>query len=108
IVISRGVIARDAVTGEFAAGPEEVLSPDAASDHWDVIEGQGSLFHPGFAGVTLGLLHGSQPDVFVVCHDPSRSTIMGLPGLELPTLAEVIELTVALGRRTNPTIRCAG
>jgi uncharacterized NAD-dependent epimerase/dehydratase family protein len=66
------------------------------------------LFHPGFAGVTLGLLHGSQPDVFVVCHDPTREEVMGLPGLLLPSLEEVIELTVALGRRTNPEIRCAG
>jgi len=66
------------------------------------------LFHPGFAGVTLGLLHGSQPDVFVVCHDPTRGSVMGLPGLVLPGLEEVIHLTIGLGRRTNPAIRCGG
>lgn len=108
IMIAGSGIPMDAVVSDFLSGAAESLSPDAAPDHWDVIEGQGSLFHPGFAGVTLGLLHGSQPDVFVVCHDPRRTDVMGLPGLPLPTLAEVIELTMLLGRRTNPAIRCGG
>jgi len=108
IMIAGGGIPMDAVVSDFLSGAAEMLSPNAADDHWDVIEGQGSLFHPGFAGVTLGLLHGSQPDVFVVCHDPTRSDVMGLPGLDLPSLGEVIELTAWLGRRTNPAIRCAG
>jgi len=108
IMIAGGGIPMDAVVSDFLSGAAEVLSPDAAPDHWDVIEGQGSLYHPGFAGVTLGLLHGSQPDVFVVCHDPSRGVILGLPDLELPSLREVIDLTAALGRRTNPAIRCGG
>lgn len=108
IMIAGGGIPMDAVVSDFLSGAAETLSPDAPDDHWDVIEGQGSLFHPGFAGVTLGLLHGSQPDVFVVCHDPSRSEIMGLPGFVLPSIGEVIDLTIALGRRTNPAIRCGG
>jgi uncharacterized NAD-dependent epimerase/dehydratase family protein len=108
IMIAGGGIPMDAVVADFLSGAAEVLSPDAAPDHWDVIEGQGSLFHPGFAGVTLGLLHGSQPDVFIVCHDPSRTDVMGLAGLPLPTIEEVIDLTVTLGRRVNPAIRCAG
>jgi uncharacterized NAD-dependent epimerase/dehydratase family protein len=108
IMIAGGGVPMDAVVADFLSGAAEVLSPDAAADHWDVIEGQGSLYHPGFAGVTLGLLHGSQPDVFVVCHDPVRADVMGLPGLPLPTIEEVIELTVTLGRRVNPAIRCAG
>lgn len=108
IMIAGGGIPMDAVVSDFLSGAAETLSPDAADDHWDVVEGQGSLFHPGFAGVTLGLLHGSQPDVFVVCHDPSRTEIMGLPGLPLPSLQEVIDLTITLGRRTNPAIRCGG
>jgi uncharacterized NAD-dependent epimerase/dehydratase family protein len=76
----------DAGGVRLPVGRAEMVSPAAAEDHWDVIEGQGSLYHPGFAGVTLGLLHGSQPDVFVVCHDPTRTDIVGLPGLPLPSL----------------------
>ena len=85
-----------------------MLSPDAASDHWDVIEGQGSLFHPAYAAVSLGLLHGSQPDVIVVCHEPGRTRILGHPQFELPSVEETIDLNLRLGRRTNPEIRCGG
>ena len=98
----------DAVVADFEAGAAEILTPDAAPDHWDVIEGQGSLSHPGYAGVALGLLHGSQPDVFVVCHHPGRERVLGYPDYPLPSIAETIDLNVRLGRRTNPAIRCAG
>ena len=54
------------------------------SHHWDVIEGQGSLFHPAYAAVSLGLLHGSQPDVIVVCHEPGRTHILGYPSYPMP------------------------
>jgi uncharacterized NAD-dependent epimerase/dehydratase family protein len=90
------------------AGAAEMLSPDAPADHWDVIEGQGSLFHPAYAAVSLGLLHGSQPDVFVVCHEPGRTEVLGAPGYVLPSVEETIDLTLRLGRRTNPYIRCGG
>ena len=63
-----------------------MLSPDAAPDHWDIVEGQGSLFHPSYAGVSLGLLHGSQPDVIVMCHATDRDRILGLEDFETPTL----------------------
>jgi uncharacterized NAD-dependent epimerase/dehydratase family protein len=108
IMISGSGMPMDAVVSDFLSGAAELISPDAPDDHWDVIEGQGSLYHPGFAGVSLGLLHGSQPDVFVVCHDPTRTEIVGLPGLPVPTLEELVALTVTLGRRTNPAIRCGG
>jgi len=98
----------DAVISDFEAGAAEMLSPDAPDDHWDVIEGQGSLYHPAYAAVSLGLLHGSQPDIFVVCHHPGRKTILGLPDFPLPTIEEVIDLNVTLGKRTNPSIRCGG
>ena len=100
IMIAGSGMPMDAVVSDFEAG--------AASDHWDVVEGQGSLFHPAYAAVSLGLLHGSQPDVFVVCHDPSRRHMLGLPDFPMPSVPEVVELTVMLGRRTNPAIRCAG
>ena len=108
IMIAGGGIPMDAVVSDFEAGAAELLSPDAAPDHWDVIEGQGSLMHPAYAAVSLGLLHGSQPDVFVVCHQPGRREMLGMPGYDVPSVREVIDLTLLLGRRTNPAIRCGG
>jgi len=108
IMIAGEGIPIDAVVADFIAGAAELLSPDASADHWDVIEGQGSLFHPAYAGVSLGLLHGSQPDLFVVCHDPIRTAVLGYSERALPSIEQVIEQTVALGRITNPAIRCAG
>ena len=108
ILIAGGGIPMDAVVADFAAGAAEVLSPDAPARHWDVIEGQGSLFHPAYAGVSLAILHGSQPDVFVVCHEPGRERILGHPEYLLPSIEETIELTLRLGARTNPGIRCVG
>ena len=98
----------DAVVADFISGAAEVLSPDNEPDHWDVIEGQGSLFHPGYSGVSLGLLHGSQPDAFVVCHDATRKVVSGWEHYPLPSVAECIDLHVMTGRRTNPAIRCVG
>jgi uncharacterized NAD-dependent epimerase/dehydratase family protein len=108
IMISGGGIPMDAVVADFAAGAAEMLSPAAAPDHWDVVEGQGSILHPAYAGVSLALLHGSQPDVFIVCHDPNRKCLLGDEDFAVPTVEEIIDLTIALGRRTNPAIRCGG
>ena len=108
IMISGGGIPMDAVVSDFEAGAAEMLSPDAPPQHWDVIEGQGSLFHPSYAAVSLGLLHGSQPDVLVVCHQAGREHVMGHPHYPLPSIEETIELNLRLGRRTNATARCAG
>jgi uncharacterized NAD-dependent epimerase/dehydratase family protein len=108
IMIAGSGMPLDAVISDFIAGAVEVLSPDAAPDHWDVIEGQGSLFHPAYAGVSLGLLHGSQPDVFVLCHEPGRAELLGYPGFPTPSLPLAIERHVAMGSLTNPKIRCGG
>src|ERR1700742_4170089 len=108
ILIAGGGMPMDAVISDFEAGAAEMLSPAAPAQHWDVIEGQGSLFHPAYASVSLGLLHGSQPDVFVVCHEPGREAVLGLPDYPLPSIEDVIDMTERLGRRTNPAIRCAG
>jgi len=107
-MISGHGIPMDAVIADFEAGAAEMLSPDAPAEHWDVIEGQGSLFHPAYAGVSLGLLHGSQPDVIVVCHEPNRTHMLGHPAFAVPQMEETIEMNLRLGRRTNPAIRCAG
>ena len=108
IMIAGEGIAIDAVVADFIAGAAEQLSPDNAADHWDVIEGQGSLFHPAYAGVTLGLMHGSQPDALVLCHDPSRRTIDEYPDFPIPALKVAIEDYLRAGRLTNPAVRCVG
>ena len=98
----------DAVVADFISGAAELISPDNDDDHWDVIEGQGSLFHPGYSGVSLGLLHGSQPDAFVVCHDATRAVISGWEHYALPSIRDCIAQHVLLGQRTNADIRCVG
>ncbi len=108
IMIAGQGIPIDAVVSDFVTGAAEVLSPDNDPDHWDVVEGQGALFHPGYLQVTVGLLVGSQPDAFVVCHDALRETITGWPAFRLPTIRQVIDRTIDLGRLTNPAIRCVG
>ena len=108
IMIAGEGIPIDAVVSDFVSGAAEVLSPDNEHDHWDVIEGQGSLFHPGYAAVSLGLLHGSQPDAIVVCHDATRTAVSGWPDYTVPSVADCIDLNLTLGRRTNPAVRCVG
>ena len=108
IMIAGAGIPIDAVVSDFIAGAAEMLTPAADDNHIDVIEGQGSLFHPAYASVSLGLLHGSQPDMFIVCHEPGRTHVLGYPDFSLPTIEEVILQTVALGKLTNPAIRCVG
>ncbi|MFQ5953863.1 MAG: N-acetyltransferase DgcN [Kiloniellales bacterium] len=108
ILIAGEGIAVDAVVADFISGAAEVLSPANEADHWDLIEGQGSLYHLSYAGVSLGLLHGSQPDALVMCHEPTRPHLRGLPGRTLPDLKECIATNVALARMTNPACVCVG
>src|SRR3990167_1493723 len=108
IMIAGRGIPVDSVVSDFVAGAAEMLSPDADPVHWDVIEGQGSLFHPSYAGVSLGLLHGSQPDVLVRCHAHGRDRIVGLPDYPLPSIGRAIEVTVQQAQLTNAHVRCAG
>ena len=108
IFISGRGVAVDSVVADFVSGAAEWLSPDAASQHWDVIEGQGSLFHPAYAGVTLGLLHGSQPDALVLCHDLARAGIADYEGYPIPSYEQCFEAYLAAARLTNPAVRFAG
>ena len=87
-MISGAGLPMDSVVADFAAGAAEMLSPDATPEHWDVIEGQGSLFHPAYAGVSLALLHGSQPDVIVVCHQRAVHRSWGLRTTLFPACAK--------------------
>ncbi len=108
IFIAGDGVSIDAVVADFISGAVEWLSPAAEADHWDLIEGQGSLFHASYAGVSLGLLHGAQPDAIVMCHEPTRRHMRGLPGFPLPDLAQCIEANLQAGRLTNPAVRCIG
>ncbi|HEX9769126.1 MAG TPA: N-acetyltransferase DgcN [Kiloniellales bacterium] len=108
ILIAGSGVSVDAVVADFISGASESLSPANDPDHWDLVEGQGSLFHASFAGVSLGLLHGSQPDVIVMCHEPTRTHMRGLPHYALPDIQTCIEANLSAARLTNPGVVCAG
>jgi uncharacterized NAD-dependent epimerase/dehydratase family protein len=106
-IAERGV-AIDAVIADFISGAVEWLAPANEAEHWDVIEGQGSLFHAAFAGVSLGLLHGAQPDALVLCHEPTRTHMRGLPHAALPDIQDCLDTYVQLAKLTNPDCRFVG
>jgi uncharacterized NAD-dependent epimerase/dehydratase family protein len=108
IMISGRGVPLDAVPCDFIAGAIEQLSPATEPDHWDVIEGQGSLFHPSYAGVTLGLIHGAQADALVLCHEAGRAMLDDLPDFPIPALSEAAELIARHARLTNPQARFVG
>ena len=108
IMIAGEGVPIDAVVSDFISGAAEVLSPANEADHWDVIEGQGSIVHPGYAGVTVGLMHGSQPDALVLCHDAARTGIDGWDGYDLPEMPTIIDHYLSAGRLTNPAVRMVG
>ena len=107
LITGRGVPV-DAVVADFISGAVEWLSPDNDDDHWDVVEGQGSLFHASFAGVTTGLIHGAQPDALVLCHEPTRTHMRGLPSFPIPDLKECIDATLRVAYLTNPNAKFVG
>ncbi|MEM6548039.1 MAG: N-acetyltransferase DgcN [Pseudomonadota bacterium] len=108
ILITGDGVPLDAVIADFMAGSVEVLTPEAGPDHWDVIEGQGSLFHPSYSGVTMALVHGGQPDALVLCHEPTRTHMRGLPHYSLPSLEALRDLSLQLTRVVNPDARVVG
>jgi uncharacterized NAD-dependent epimerase/dehydratase family protein len=108
ILIAGEGIPVDAVVADFISGAIERLAPARDDGGWDVIEGQGSLFHPSFAGVSLGLLHGAQPEAILLCHRPGRGHMRGLPGRALPDLAQCLERNLEAARLTSPGVRAAG
>jgi uncharacterized NAD-dependent epimerase/dehydratase family protein len=108
ILISGRGIPIDAMIADFVSGAAEALSPANNDQHWDIIEGQGSLFHPAYAAVTLGLLHGSQPDALVLCHDPARKVLNGFPHISIVGIADAMKAYVAAARLTNTQARFIG
>ncbi len=108
ILITGEGVSIDAVVADFISGAVEWLSPANDPDHWDLVEGQGSLFHPSFAGVSLGLLHGAQPDYLVLCHEPTRTHMRGLPHQPLPGLALCLQRNLEAAHLTNPDVSALG
>ena len=108
ILVAGDGVSVDAVVADFIAGAVETLAPDAAEDHWDLVEGQGSLFHPSFAGVSMGLLHGAQPDALVLCHEPTRTHLRGLPHYPIPDVIRCMEANLSAAQLTNPNARFVG
>jgi len=101
IFISGKGISVDAVVADFISGATELLSPQNDAEHWDIIEGQGSLYNPSYAGVTLGLVHGSQPDALVLCHEVGRTQIMDVENYPVPELGACMETYLNAARLTN-------
>jgi uncharacterized NAD-dependent epimerase/dehydratase family protein len=108
ILITGDGVPLDAVVADFMAGAVEWLTPDNAADHWDIIEGQGSLFHASYSGVTLALVHGGQPDALIISHEPTRPHMRGLPDYKLPSIEDVQEVSLRLARVVNPACQVVG
>nr|WP_321511823.1 N-acetyltransferase DgcN [uncultured Celeribacter sp.] len=108
ILITGEGVPLDAVIADFMAGSIEWLTPDNDDDHWDLIEGQGSLFHVSYSGVTMALVHGGQPDALVLCHEPTRDHMRGLPGYQLPTLEALRDTALTLAKVANPDCKVVG
>lgn len=108
ILVAGCGIPLDAVVADFIAGAIEQLAPARHDDGWDLIEGQGSLYHPSFAGVSTGLLHGAQPTALIMCHDPTRRVMRGLNHRAPPDLGECIAANLATARLTSPAVRMVG
>lgn len=108
IFVAGNGIPIDSVIADFISGAAEWISPARTDGGWDLIEGQGSLFHPSYAGVSLGLLHGSQPDALVLCHEPTRRHMRGLPDSPLPDLKRCLEANLEAARLTNPEVKAVG
>lgn len=108
ILITGAGISIDAVVSDFLAGAAEELAPANDADHWDIIEGQGSVYHPSYSGVTAGLIHGSQADALILCHEPTRTHMRGLPHYALPTIDDTMETVLRFAVRTNPEAKFVG
>jgi uncharacterized NAD-dependent epimerase/dehydratase family protein len=108
ILITGNGVPLDAVIADFMAGSVEYLTPDNDDDHWDMIEGQGSLFHVSYSGVTMALVHGGQPDALILCHEPTRTHMRGLPGYSLPTLETLRDTALPLAQVGNPVCQVVG
>jgi uncharacterized NAD-dependent epimerase/dehydratase family protein len=105
IAIAGWGIAVDAVVSDFIAGATERLVVEGyrrGGTDLLFVEGQGSIVHPAYSGVTMGLIHGSAPHVYVLCHMAGTTEVEGYPGHPLPSLAELVELHERLSLPARP------
>jgi uncharacterized NAD-dependent epimerase/dehydratase family protein len=104
IAIAGWGISVDAVVADFVAGAAERLVVEGHRRGGELlwVEGQGSLVHPAYSGVTLGLYHGSVPHALVLCHRAGTTEVEGYPGHRLPSLAELVELHEQTSLRARP------
>lgn len=108
ILIAGAGIPIDALVADFISGGAEWLTPGRDDGGWDLIEGQGSLFHPSYAGVSTGLLHGAQADALVLCHEPYRPHMRGLPHYPVPELKACLEANLRVAALTQPAVKTVG
>lgn len=96
-------IAIDRVIGDFMAGATEQMVLEAApGNDFVFVEGQGSLVHPSFSGVTLALMHGSCAKAMILCHKAIRKTINALPDFPQPDLQKVVEISETMAAFVQP------
>lgn len=108
ILIAGGGVPVDAVVADFISGAIEWLTPARDDGGWDLIEGQGSLFHPSYAGVSLGLIHGAQPQALLLCHSATRRWMRHLDGRPVPDLETCLERNLEAARLVAPHVRAIG
>jgi uncharacterized NAD-dependent epimerase/dehydratase family protein len=99
-LISNSGINLDTTPADFMAGEVEKLSPNNSSSHWDIIEGQGSILHPAYAGGSVALIMGSQPDMMVMCVDVKREKYRNT-NVALAPLYQDMSLCLEFARRSN-------
>jgi uncharacterized NAD-dependent epimerase/dehydratase family protein len=111
IMIADWGIAVDHVISDYVAGAVEdlVLEADDEREHdYLFVEGQGSVVHPAYSGVTVGILHGAMPEALVLCHEAGRERVHGYESVELPPLAEYVDLYESLAAPVRPAPVAAG
>jgi uncharacterized NAD-dependent epimerase/dehydratase family protein len=108
ILITGNGVPLDAVIADFMAGSVEYLTPNNDDDHWDLIEGQGSLFHVSYSGVTMALIHGGQPDALILCHEPTREHMRGLPSYTLRSLEQLRDMVLPIAKVANSDCKIVG
>lgn len=104
-LLSDGGMNNDTIAADFLTGAAEWLTPDCSATEWQIVEGQGALSHPSFGPGSLGLLYGTQPDLLVVCHEPSRKTMRGVSrSVPNPTEEAAFNLSIAQRHCANSRV----